>query len=48
MFDAQKTESMNNVIAYVAPKNKTMAHIMSLNSRIYCVVMIFIFGFNKY
>ena len=29
MFDTEK-KSMNNVIAYVAPKNKTMAHIMSL------------------
>ena len=29
---------MNNVIAYVAPKNKTMAHSMSLNNRISYVV----------
>ena len=48
MFDTQKNESMNNVIAYVAPKNKTMAHSMSLNNRISCVVGITIFGFNKY
>ena len=34
MFDTQKDESMNNVIAYVAPKNKTMAHRTSLNNRI--------------
>ena len=27
MFDTQKNESMNNVIAYVAPKNKAMPHI---------------------
>ena len=39
---------MNNVIAYVAPKNKTMAHKMSLNNRISCVVGIFIFGFKTY
>ena len=48
MFDTQKTESMNNVIAYVAPKNKTMAHIMSLNNRTSCVVGIYIFGFKTY
>ena len=39
---------MNNVIAYVAPKNKTMEHIMSLNNRISCVVGISIFGFKTY
>ena len=39
---------MNNVIAYVAPKNKTMAHSMSLNNMISCVVGIFIFGFKTY
>ena len=39
---------MNNVIAYVAPKNKTMAHILSLNNRISLVVGIFIFGFKTY
>ena len=43
MFDAQKNESMNNVIAYVVPKSKMMAHIMSLNNRISCVVAISIF-----
>ena len=43
MFDTKKNESMNNVIAYVAPKNKTMAHSMSLNNRISCVVGISIF-----
>ena len=48
MFDTQKNESMNNVIAYVAPKNKMMAHIMSLNNRISCVVGISIFGFKTY
>ena len=39
---------MKNVIAYVAPKNKTMAHSMSLNNRISCVVVISIFGFKTY
>ena len=48
MFDTQKNESTNNMIAYVAPKNKTMAHIMSLNNRISCVVGISIFGFKTY
>ena len=48
MFDTQKNKSMNNVIAYVAPKNKTMAHSMSLNNRISCVVGISIFGFKTY
>ena len=48
MFDIQKNESMNNVIAYVAPKNKTMAYITSLNNRISCVVGISIFGLKTY
>ena len=48
MFDTQKHESMNNVIAYVAPKFKTMAHSMSLNNRISCVMGISIFGFKIY
>ena len=48
MFDTQKNESMNNVIAYVAPKNKTMAHIMILNNRISCIVGISIFVFEIY
>ena len=39
---------MNNVIAYVASKNKTMAHSMSLKNRISCVVVISIFGFKIY
>ena len=39
---------MNNVIAYVAPKNKTMVHSMSLKNRISCVVGISIFGFKTY
>ena len=39
---------MNNVIAYFAPKNKKMAHSMSLNNRISCVVGISIFGFKTY
>ena len=37
MFDTQKKESMKNVIAYVAPKNKTMAYSMILNNRISCM-----------
>ena len=48
MFDTKKNESMNNVIAYVAPKNKTMMHSMSLNNRISCIVGISIFGFKTY
>ena len=48
MFDTHKNKPMNNVIAYVAPKNKTMAHIMILNDRISCVVGISIFGFRTY
>ena len=48
MFDTQKNESMNNAIAYVAPKNKTMSHSMSLNNRILCIVGISIFGFKTY
>ena len=48
MFETHKNESMNNMIAYVAPKNKTMAHSMSLNNRISCMVGISIFGFNTY
>ena len=48
MFDTQKNELMNNVIAYVAPKNKMMSHTMSLNNRISCIVGISIFGFKKY
>ena len=39
---------MENVIAYVATKNKTMAHSISLNNRILCVVGIYIFGFKTY
>ena len=48
MFDTQRNDSMNNVIAYVAPKNKTMTHIMSLNNTISCVVRISILGFKTY
>ena len=48
MFYTRKNESMNNVIAYVSPKIKTMAHSMSLNNRISCVVGISIFGFKTY
>ena len=38
---------MNNVIAYVAAKNKTMAHSMR-QKRISCVVGISIFGLKAY
>ena len=48
MFDTHKKESMNNVIAYVALKKKTMAHSMILNNMISCVVGISIFGFKTY
>ena len=48
MFDTQNNESMNNVITYVVPKNKTMEHIMGLKNRISCVVVTSIFGFKKY
>ena len=48
MFDTQKYISINNSITYVVPKNKTMSHIMSLTSRIYCVMGIYIFWFEKY
>ena len=48
LFETGKNESMNNVIAYVAPKNKTMAHSMSLTNRISCVVLMSIFGFKTY
>ena len=48
MFDTHTNESMKNVIEYVAPKNKTMAHSMSLNNRISCVVGISIFRFKTY
>ena len=46
IFYTQKNKTMNNVIAYVAPKNNMMAHSMSLNNRISCVVGISIFGFK--
>ena len=48
IIDTQKNELMKNVITYVAPKIKTMAHSMSLNNRISCAVGISIFGFNTY
>ena len=48
MFDTHKNESMNNVIAYIAPKKNTMAHSMSLKNRISCVVGMSIFGFKTY
>ena len=48
MFGTQKNESMNNMIAYVAPKNKTIVHSMSLKNRISCVAGMSIFGFKTY
>ena len=39
---------MKILIAYIAPKNKTMSHSMSLNNSISCVVGISIFGFKTY
>ena len=48
MFDTHKNESVNNVIAYIAPKNKTMVHSMSLKNRISCVVGRSIFVFKTY
>ena len=48
MFDTQKNESTNTAIAYGVPKNKTIPQIVILNSRIYCVVGIYVSGFNKY
>ena len=48
MFGTQKNKLIDSAIVYVAPKNNTMAHSMSLNSRISFVVGISIFGFNKY
>ena len=47
MLNTQKNESMNNIIAYVASKNKTMVHSMGLNNRISCVVRMSIFEFKK-
>ena len=48
MFDTQKNESIKKAIAYVAPKNKTMAYSMTLNNRISRIVGVSIFGFNTY
>ena len=48
MFDKQKNDLMNNVIAYIAPENKMMAHSMSLNNRISWIVGISIFWFKTY
>ena len=39
---------MNNVIAYVVPRIKTMAHRMNLNNRMSFVLGISIFGFKTY
>ena len=49
-YVAQKvtTRSTTYAIVYVAPKNKMISHHMILNSRISCVVVISIFGFDKY
>ena len=48
MFDTKKSESMNNVISYVTPKNNIMAHSMSLNNMISFLVGISILGFKTY
>ena len=48
MFDTKNNKLMNNAIVFVAPKIKTMTHIMGLNNRILCVVGITIFEFKKY
>ena len=48
MFVTQKNESMKNLITYATPKNNVMAHSMSLNNRILCILGISIFGFKKY
>ena len=48
MFETQKKKLTDNETTYVAPKNKTMAHSMSLKNRVSCVVVISIFGLNKY
>ena len=48
MFGTQNNDSTSNAISYIAPKNKTMAQKVSINNRISCVVVISIFGFNKY
>ena len=48
MLDTHKNKSMNNVIAYIAPKNNIIAHSMSLNNRISWVLGISIFGFKTY
>ena len=39
---------MNNVIVDVAPKFKTMVHVIILNSSISCWVVIYMFGFKTY
>ena len=48
MFDTKRSESTNNEISYVSPKNKTMAHIPNLNNKISCDAGISILGFKKY
>ena len=48
MFVTQKNESMKNLITYATPKNNVMAHSMSLNNRILCILGISIFGFKTY
>ena len=39
---------MNNVISYITPKNKTMAHSMSLKNMISFLLGISILGFKTY
>ena len=47
MFDT-KNEPIKSSIAYVAKIKKTMAHSMSLNNRISCILGISIFVLKKY
>ena len=48
MFDTKKKRINEQCYSIVCAKNKTMAHSMSLNNRISCVVGMSIFGFKTY
>ena len=48
MIDTQNNELITNTTTYIAPKNKTMEYITIINSRIYCVLGMYIFVRNKY
>ena len=48
VFSTENIEFMNNLIIYVAPKNKMVEHSMILNSSISRDVGISIFSYNKY